>query len=121
MIRLDRAIQFKALRRRGAKRVPGLVAKIYLGFRETGEIGAMHLWDSEESFATFRDSVLARSISDAYQRVGAAYRDNYSRLADIEARYGPDNLFDVNQNIRPASGAGPRPGPPLRPIRGVQW
>ncbi len=33
--------------------------------------------------------------------VQAAYRDNYSRLAQIKAKYDPSNLFHVNQNIKP--------------------
>jgi hypothetical protein len=35
-------------------------------------------------------------------RVKASYRGNYARLAEIKRRYDPDNLFHVNQNIRPA-------------------
>ena len=34
-------------------------------------------------------------------RVKAAFRDNYQRLAQIKAKYDPDNLFHVNQNIKP--------------------
>jgi hypothetical protein len=36
------------------------------------------------------------------ERVKATYRENYGRLAKIKNRYDPDNLFKVNQNIRPA-------------------
>jgi FAD/FMN-containing dehydrogenase len=34
-------------------------------------------------------------------RVKAAYRDNYPRLAAIKAKYDPNNLFHINQNIQP--------------------
>ncbi len=41
-------------------------------------------------------------MDEGQDRVRAAYRDNYERLAQIKGRYDPDNLFRVNQNIRPA-------------------
>jgi len=41
-------------------------------------------------------------MDEGQERVRATYRDNYDRLARIKASYDPDNLFHVNQNIRPA-------------------
>ena len=35
-------------------------------------------------------------------RVKASYGDNYERLVSIKNKYDPDNLFRVNQNIKPA-------------------
>ena len=32
-----------------------------------------------------------------------SYRDNYDRLAAVKAKFDPTNLFQVNQNIQPAS------------------
>ena len=35
-------------------------------------------------------------------RVQASYRGNYDRLARIKRQYDPDNIFHINQNIRPS-------------------
>jgi FAD/FMN-containing dehydrogenase len=40
-------------------------------------------------------------MDEGQERVRASYRDNYDRLAQIKAKYDPDNAFRVNQNIQP--------------------
>ena len=41
-------------------------------------------------------------MEEGQERIQAAYRDNYARLAQVKAKYDPQNLFRVNQNIKPA-------------------
>jgi heme-degrading monooxygenase HmoA len=59
--------------------VPGLMEKIYLRFRDSGEFGAVYVWDSEESLARFKESDLARSIAETYEVDGAPS----SELAEV--------------------------------------
>jgi FAD/FMN-containing dehydrogenase len=41
-------------------------------------------------------------MEEGQPRAKAAYGGNYERLARIKAKYDPDNIFHINQNIRPA-------------------
>jgi FAD/FMN-containing dehydrogenase len=38
---------------------------------------------------------------DDQDRISANYGQNYDRLVDVKRKYDPDNLFHLNQNIRP--------------------
>ena len=38
---------------------------------------------------------------EGQERVRASYRQNYERLTQVKAEYDPDNVFHINQNIRP--------------------
>jgi FAD/FMN-containing dehydrogenase len=38
---------------------------------------------------------------DDQSRIKANYRGNYDRLVDVKRTYDPDNLFHLNQNIKP--------------------
>jgi FAD/FMN-containing dehydrogenase len=40
-------------------------------------------------------------MEEGDERVRASYRGNYERLAQVKRKYDPDNLFHVNQNIKP--------------------
>jgi FAD/FMN-containing dehydrogenase len=41
-------------------------------------------------------------MDEGEDNVKASYRDNYARLSQVKAKYDPNNLFHVNQNIKPA-------------------
>jgi hypothetical protein len=45
-------------------------------------------------------------MEEGEDRIRAAYRGNYDRLAMVKAKYDPENFFSVNQNIRPTVVAG---------------
>lgn len=40
-------------------------------------------------------------MDEGDERIRASYRGNFARLAKVKRQYDPENLFRVNQNIRP--------------------
>jgi len=40
-------------------------------------------------------------MDEGEERIKATYGKNYNRLAEIKQKYDPQNLFRVNQNIKP--------------------
>ena len=67
---------------------------------ERGVRWARDFFEKAARFAT--GGVYVNFITDDERgRVHAAYGANYQRLARVKRTYDPDNLFRVNQNIRP--------------------
>jgi FAD/FMN-containing dehydrogenase len=58
---------------------------------------AIHPFNLEGGYVNFMFD------DEAQGRVQASYGENYARLAAVKARYDPENLFRVNQNIAPAA------------------
>ena len=54
---------------------------------------AIHPFNLQSAYVNFMDA------DEADNRVQLSYGDNYKRLAAIKAKYDPNNLFRVNQNI----------------------
>ena len=59
----ERAPRYRALK--------GLVQKYYLRYQNTGEHGAVYVWESEAALKEFQESELRRTIPAAYQVEGA--------------------------------------------------
>jgi FAD/FMN-containing dehydrogenase len=55
---------------------------------------ALHPYSAGGAYVNFM-------MEEGEDRIKATYGGNYERLAEIKAKYDPDNLFRVNQNIKP--------------------
>jgi len=55
---------------------------------------ALHSYSAGGAYVNFM-------MDEGEDRVKATYRDSYDRLAAIKSKYDPDNLFHINQNIKP--------------------
>jgi FAD/FMN-containing dehydrogenase len=60
---------------------------------------ALHPYSAGGSYVNFLME------DEGQDRIAASYRDNYARLVQIKKKYDPENLFHLNQNIRPMAGA----------------
>ncbi|HEY4900163.1 MAG TPA: FAD-binding oxidoreductase [Terriglobales bacterium] len=57
-------------------------------------------WDALHPFSA-GGAYVNFMMDEGQDRIQAAFRDNYSRLATVKKKYDPTNFFRVNQNIRP--------------------
>lgn len=55
---------------------------------------ALHPYSAGGAYSNFL-------MEEGQERVKASYKHNYNRLVKIKATYDPENLFRVNQNIKP--------------------
>jgi FAD/FMN-containing dehydrogenase len=73
---------------------------------DTANVEAISAWSKgyQEALHPFSagGAYVNMMMEEGQDRVEAAYGENYARLAKIKAKYDPDNLFHVNQNIKPA-------------------
>jgi hypothetical protein len=56
---------------------------------------ALHPYSSGGAYSNFM-------MDEGHDRVKASYKNNYDRLVSIKNKYDPENLFRVNQNIKPS-------------------
>ena len=60
-------------------------------------------WEATHPYSAGGAYVNFMMDDEGQDRVQATYRGNYDRLAAVKSTYDPQNLFRINQNIRPAS------------------
>jgi FAD/FMN-containing dehydrogenase len=60
-------------------------------------------WDAVHPYSAGGAYVNMMMDDEGQERVRASYRHNNERLAQIKQKYDPDNLFHINQNIKPAA------------------
>ncbi len=59
-------------------------------------------WQSLRPFSTGGVYINFQTADEGQDRVQASYGQNFERLAEIKAKYDPQNLFRVNRNVSPS-------------------
>ena len=64
---------------------------------------AVGYWEAVHPYSAGGGYVNFMMGDEGQERVQATYGSNYERLAKIKTEYDPENVFRVNQNIKPAN------------------
>jgi FAD/FMN-containing dehydrogenase len=62
---------------------------------------ARDYWEALHPYSAGGAYVNFMMADEGQDRVQASYRHNYDRLVDVKTKYDPNNVFHVNQNIKP--------------------
>jgi heme-degrading monooxygenase HmoA len=79
------------------ERVPGLVEKLYVRYRDTGHFGAVYVWRDENALAAFERSDLGRTIAETYEVEGeleSALADVIMVVRGASILFGDDLVFE---------------------------
>ena len=69
------------------------------GARSTPSVsGSVDYWEALHPYSA-GGAYVNMMMDEGQDRVRASYRDNYDRLAQTKAKYDPENVFRINQNI----------------------
>ena len=72
----------------GYRQVDGLLQKYYVRYPETGEVGGVYVWDSEESLERWRAGNLAGTLAATYEVEG----EPEAELAEVTLVLRPGEL-----------------------------
>jgi FAD/FMN-containing dehydrogenase len=68
-------------------------------------VWAKKYWEALHPFGAGGAYINFMMEGEGEERIRATYRQNYERLAQVKAKYDPDNFLRVNQNIPPDAAA----------------
>jgi heme-degrading monooxygenase HmoA len=70
------------------RKLSGLLQKYYIKDRQTGEYGAVYLWDSMQSMEEFQKSELSRTIPEVYKITGQPIIENLDLVYTLRPEKG---------------------------------
>jgi FAD/FMN-containing dehydrogenase len=82
-------------------------ALVLSGWDDPSQDEAQIAWSRRvwESWRPFSTGIYVNGVAEGdREEIRAAYGGRYERLAELKAKYDPNNLFRVNANIKPSAG-----------------